>query len=163
MSKQSDIEQILPDNITGLITPKILRQSFGILDIDNMGGQGPKGDKGMKGDTGLPGAQGSRGHPGQDSTVQGPQGPTGIDGTIGVDGAKGDKGDKGDIGPKGDKGDDGSGGSAGAIDGIFYENDQTVIKNYTITAGKNAMSAGPVAIAPSIIVTVPPGSSWTIV
>lgn len=47
--------------------------------------------------------------------------------------------------------------------GVFYENDQTVASNYTITAGKNAMSAGPIEIANGIEVTVPNGSTWTIV
>ena len=46
---------------------------------------------------------------------------------------------------------------------IFYENDQTVTQNYTITSGKNAMSAGPLTINSGITVTVPTGSTWTIV
>lgn len=46
---------------------------------------------------------------------------------------------------------------------IFYENDQTVTGTYSITAGKNAMTAGPVAINSGVTVTVPSGSSWTIV
>jgi hypothetical protein len=54
-------------------------------------------------------------------------------------------------------------GGGGAIDGIFYENDQIVTKNYTITTNKNAMSAGKITIADGIIVTVPPGSTWSIV
>lgn len=52
---------------------------------------------------------------------------------------------------------------AGAINGIFYENDQNVIADYTISSGKNAMSAGPITIANGITVTVPSGSVWTIV
>jgi len=46
---------------------------------------------------------------------------------------------------------------------IFYENDQTVTQNYTITAGKNAMSAGPITVNSGVTVTVPTGSTWTIV
>jgi len=46
---------------------------------------------------------------------------------------------------------------------IFYENDQTVTQDYTITSGKNAMSAGPLTINSGITVTVPTGSTWTIV
>ena len=46
---------------------------------------------------------------------------------------------------------------------IFYENDQTVTQDYTITSGKNAMSAGPITVNSGITVTVPTGSTWTIV
>lgn len=46
---------------------------------------------------------------------------------------------------------------------VFYENDQTVTANYSITAGKNAVSAGPISIANNITVTVPDGSVWTVV
>jgi len=53
--------------------------------------------------------------------------------------------------------------TGGAGNNAFYENAQTVTKNYTITAGNNAMSAGPVTIAPSVTVTIPAGSYWTIV
>ena len=46
---------------------------------------------------------------------------------------------------------------------VFFENDKTVEVNYQITSGKNAMSAGPIAISTGIAVTVPLGSTWTIV
>ena len=46
---------------------------------------------------------------------------------------------------------------------VFFENDTAVAVNYQITSGKNAMSAGPIAINAGIAVTVPSGSSWTIV
>jgi hypothetical protein len=58
---------------------------------------------------------------------------------------------------------DGTWASAGAIGDIFYENGQTVSSNYTITAGKNAMSAGPIEIASGVTVTIPAGSNWAIV
>lgn len=58
---------------------------------------------------------------------------------------------------------DGTWASAGAIGDIFYENAQTVTSNYTITSGKNAMSAGPVTIDTGVTVTIPTGSYWTIV
>jgi len=58
---------------------------------------------------------------------------------------------------------DGTWAGAGAINDIFYENGQTVSANYTITAGKNAMTAGPITINNGVIVTVPDGSTWTIV
>ena len=46
---------------------------------------------------------------------------------------------------------------------VFFENDIAVAVNYQITTNKNAMSAGPIAINAGIAVTVPSGSSWTIV
>ena len=46
---------------------------------------------------------------------------------------------------------------------VFFENDTAVAVNYQITSSKNAMSAGPIAINAGIAVTVPSGSSWTIV
>jgi len=56
------------------------------------------------------------------------------------------------------------GGAVGASsDKIFYENDQAVTSNYTITTNKNAMSAGPITINSGITVTVPSGSTWTVV
>lgn len=45
----------------------------------------------------------------------------------------------------------------------FYENDTNVASNVTITAGRNAMSAGPITINSGVTVTVPSGSTWTIV
>ena len=56
---------------------------------------------------------------------------------------------------------------AGAVGGggneIFWENDQTVTQNYTITNGKNAGSFGPIEIQSGATVTVGAGESWTIV
>jgi hypothetical protein len=43
------------------------------------------------------------------------------------------------------------------------ENDTTIAANYTITTGKNAMSAGPITISTGVTVTVPTGSVWTVV
>ena len=57
----------------------------------------------------------------------------------------------------------GAGATGGGSNAVFYENDQTVTTNYTITSGKNAMTAGPVTINSGITVTVPSGSVWTIV
>jgi Repeat of unknown function (DUF5907) len=51
----------------------------------------------------------------------------------------------------------------GSQSGFLYENDQLVTANYTITSGKNAMSAGPITIDTGVTVTVPSGSVWTIV
>jgi len=46
---------------------------------------------------------------------------------------------------------------------VFVENDQTVTSSYTITTGKNAMSAGPITINTGVTVTVPDNSTWVIV
>jgi hypothetical protein len=51
----------------------------------------------------------------------------------------------------------------GGTDQIFYENDQTVTTNYTISTNKNAMTAGPVTINSGVTVVVPSGSAWSIV
>ena len=56
---------------------------------------------------------------------------------------------------------------AGAVGGggneIFWENDQTVTQNYTITNGKNAGSFGPIEIQSGATVTIGAGETWTIV
>lgn len=48
-------------------------------------------------------------------------------------------------------------------DQIFWENDTTITADYTITTGKNAGTFGPVTIADNVIVTIPDGSTWTII
>lgn len=57
----------------------------------------------------------------------------------------------------------GGGAKGGGTDDCFYENSQIITTSYTITVGKNAMSAGPVTVQAGALVTVPSGSSWTIV
>lgn len=57
----------------------------------------------------------------------------------------------------------GAGAKGGGNNQIFFENDQTVTADYTITTGKNAMTAGPVTIDTGITVTVPTDSTWVIV
>jgi hypothetical protein len=57
----------------------------------------------------------------------------------------------------------GGGATGGSSDDIFYENGQTVTTNYTLSTGKNAMSAGPISINSGVTVTVPSGASWTVV
>jgi hypothetical protein len=57
----------------------------------------------------------------------------------------------------------GNGATGGLGNPVFYENDQTVTADYTITANKNAMSAGPITIDTGITVTVPTDSTWVIV
>ena len=46
---------------------------------------------------------------------------------------------------------------------VFFENDNSVDVSYSITSGKNAMAAGPIAIKSGVTVTVPSGSFLTIV
>ena len=53
--------------------------------------------------------------------------------------------------------------AGGASQGVFWENDQTVSSNYTITDGKNAGSFGPIEIASGVTVTVGAGKTWTVV
>lgn len=57
----------------------------------------------------------------------------------------------------------GGGATGGGSDAVFVENDTTVTQNYTITTGKNAMSAGPITINNGVTVTIPNGSVWSIV
>jgi len=45
----------------------------------------------------------------------------------------------------------------------IYENTLTVSTDYTITDGRNAMSAGPITIASGVTVTVGTGETWTVV
>jgi len=57
----------------------------------------------------------------------------------------------------------GSGAVGTGTDKVFYENDQTVTQSYSISAGKNAMVAGPLAVASGQTITIPSGSELTIV
>ena len=53
----------------------------------------------------------------------------------------------------------GGGASAG---GAIYENVDEITANYTITAGSNGMSVGPMTLDPGVTVTVPSGQRWVI-
>ena len=57
----------------------------------------------------------------------------------------------------------GGGAMGSGTNAVFYENDTTVTGSYTITTGKNAMTAGPITVLSGVTVTVPSGSSWTVV
>lgn len=57
----------------------------------------------------------------------------------------------------------GGGAVGGGSDRVFTENDQAITTNYTITTGKNAVTAGPVTVNSGITVTIPSGSFWSIV
>ncbi len=45
----------------------------------------------------------------------------------------------------------------------LLENSNTIGTDYVINAGYNALSAGPITIANTVVVTIPSGSTWTIV
>jgi len=51
------------------------------------------------------------------------------------------------------------------ISGSFpiWENPQNVTADYTITDGRNAMSAGPITVDSGVTVTVGTGETWTVV
>lgn len=57
----------------------------------------------------------------------------------------------------------GGGATGSQGDQVFLENDQIVLHDYTITAGKNAMSTGPITVAEGVVVTVPEGSVWAVI
>jgi len=46
--------------------------------------------------------------------------------------------------------------------GVIYENNQIITADYTMTTGKNGMSAGPITIDTGITVTIPDDSTWVI-
>jgi len=52
----------------------------------------------------------------------------------------------------------GGGATGGAGDQVFVENDQVVTADYTITAGRNASTTGPLEIQDGVTVSVPDGS-----
>ena len=45
----------------------------------------------------------------------------------------------------------------------LYEHSATISANYTIGSGNNAMSSGPIELGTGVTVTIPSGSTWTIV
>jgi hypothetical protein len=57
----------------------------------------------------------------------------------------------------------GGGGGGASGFGLLYENNTIAATSYTITAGKNAMSAGPITVNSGVVITVPVGSVYTIV
>lgn len=57
----------------------------------------------------------------------------------------------------------GGGATGGGNDQTFYLNGQTVTTNYSIPAGQNAGTFGPISVASGAVVTVPSGSTWTVV
>lgn len=57
----------------------------------------------------------------------------------------------------------GGGATGGGADQMFYLNGQTVNTNYSIPSGQNAGTFGPITVASGATVTVPSGSTWTVV
>ena len=57
----------------------------------------------------------------------------------------------------------GGGATGPGTDSVFWENDQTVSDDYTITNNKNAGSFGPITVAAGKTVTVGAGEVWTVV
>jgi hypothetical protein len=55
-----------------------------------------------------------------------------------------------------------SGGSSNITALGLWENSATISANYSITAGNNGMSSGPISVASGVTVTVPSGSSWAV-
>ena len=53
--------------------------------------------------------------------------------------------------------------AGGASNGVFWENNQTITSDYTITNNKNAGSFGPITIQSGVTVTVGFGPTWTVV
>jgi len=51
---------------------------------------------------------------------------------------------------------------AGVTNGVFIENETVVTTNYTMPAGKNAESVGPITINPGVTVTIPNGQRWVV-
>ena len=57
----------------------------------------------------------------------------------------------------------GGGATGGGSDQWAVEHDNTITTSYTIGTGKNVISAGPLTVNSGATVTVPSGSTWTIV
>jgi hypothetical protein len=56
-----------------------------------------------------------------------------------------------------------SGATGGTNNFVFFENQQNVTANYTVSAGYSAGSFGPITINNGIEVTIPSTSTWTVV
>jgi len=57
----------------------------------------------------------------------------------------------------------GGGATGGGSDQVFYENDQVVTTDYTITSDKNAMTTGPVTVNSGVTVTVESGARYVVI
>ena len=57
----------------------------------------------------------------------------------------------------------GGGATGGGADRWAVEHDNTITQSYTISTGKNVISAGPITIQSGAVITVPSNSAWSIV
>jgi len=57
----------------------------------------------------------------------------------------------------------GGGATGGGTDQMFYLNGQTVTTNYSVPSGQNAGTFGPITVDSGATVTVPSGSTWTVI
>jgi hypothetical protein len=122
--------------------------------VRELRGDGPTGPTGAVSTT-----PGPTGPTGAASTVAGPTGPTGASGTSGTNGPTGPTGSTGAGGPTGPTG-PGGGGSGG---GPINTNTDSVSANYSITAGNNGLSVGPITIQTGYTVTVASGQRWVVI
>ena len=53
--------------------------------------------------------------------------------------------------------------TGGGTEKVFYENENAVDTDYTLTTNFNAVTAGPVTVASGVTITVPAGQAWVIV
>ena len=53
--------------------------------------------------------------------------------------------------------------TGGGSEKVFYENENAVDTDYTLTTDFNAVTAGPVTVASGVTITVPAGQAWVIV
>ena len=56
----------------------------------------------------------------------------------------------------------GGGPTGSGGDEVFFENEQVVTANYTLSSGKSAMSVGPVTLNPGVVVTIPASRRWVV-
>ena len=56
----------------------------------------------------------------------------------------------------------GGGPTGSGSDEVFFENEQVVTANYTLSSGKSAMSVGPVTLNPGVVVTIPASRRWVV-
>lgn len=67
------------------------------------------------------------------------------------------------VGPTGPAGTNGYGITGPSGNYIVLETDTHLTGNYTITSGKNAITAGPIIVDDGFAITVPDDSTWTVV
>jgi hypothetical protein len=56
-----------------------------------------------------------------------------------------------------------NGATGGGTDKIFYENEQTMTTDYTISSNRNAMTTGPLTINSNVVLTVSSGARYVVI